>query len=146
MKVIFLKDVKNQGKKGEIKEVSDGYAINFLIKKGLAVKQTQTSLNKLNQEIENNKLEDERLTKEANHVKEKLSKITLEFTANGGKDDRMFGSISSKQIKEELDKKGFNISKKQIEMESINCFGYHNININLYKDVMAVVKVSIKKR
>lgn len=146
MKVIFLKDVKNQGKKGEIKEVSDGYAMNFLIKKGLAVKQTQTSLNKLNQEIENNKLEDERLTQEAKGIKNKLDKLTLEFTANGGKDERMFGSISSKQIKDELGKKGFNIDKKQIKMESINCFGFHNVKIELYKDVLAEVKVSIKKR
>lgn len=146
MKVIFLKDVKNQGKKGEIKEVSDGYAINFLIKKGLAVKQTQTSLNKLNLEIHNNKLEDERLTKEANTLKNKLDKLTLEFSANGGKDDRMFGSISSKQIKDELVKKGYDIDKKQIKMESINCFGYHNVNIELYKDVLATIKVSIKKR
>lgn len=146
MKVIFLKDVKNQGKKGEIKEVSDGYAINFLIKKGLAVKQTQTSLNKLNLEIHNNKLEDERLTKEANSLKSKLDKLTLEFSANGGKDDRMFGSISSKQIKDELIKKGYNVDKKQIKMESINCFGYHNVNIELYKDIVATIKVSIKKR
>ena len=146
MKVIFLKDVKNQGKKGEIKEVSDGYAMNFLIKKGLAVKQTQTSLNKLNQEISDNKKEDERLTKEAKELKTKLEKITLEFTANGGKDDRMFGSISSKQIKDELGKKVYNIDKKQIKMESINCFGFHNVNIELYKDVVALLKVSIKKR
>ena len=146
MKVIFLKDVKNQGKKGEIKEVSDGYAINFLIKKGLAVKETQTSLNKLNKEINDNKLEDERLRKEANILKDKLSKLTLEFMANGGKDERMFGSISSKQIKDELNKKDYNIDKKQIQMESINCFGFHNVNIELYKDIIATIKVSIKKR
>ncbi len=146
MKVIFLKDVKNQGKKGEIKEVSDGYAMNFLIKKGLAVKQTQTSLNKLNQEIDDNRQEDARLRKEAGILKTKLDKLTLEFLANGGKDDRMFGSISSKQIKDELNKKGFNIDKKQIQMESINCFGFHNVSIELYKDIVATVKVSIKKR
>lgn len=146
MKVIFLKDVKNQGKKGEIKEVSDGYAMNFLIKKGLAVKETQISLNKLNKEIYDNKLEDERLKKEANELKNKLDKLTLEFNANGGKDERMFGSISSKQIKDELVKKGYSIDKKQIQMESINCFGFHNVNIILYKDVVATIKVSIKKR
>lgn len=146
MRVIFLKDVKNQGRKGEIKEVSDGYAINFLIKKGLAVKETPTSLNKLNEEILNDKKEDERLKKNAQVLKKDLEVLTLEFFANGGKNDQMFGSISSKQIKDELSKKGYDIDKHQIKMESINCFGYHNVCIDLYKDISATIKVSIKKR
>ena len=68
MQVIFLKDLKGQGKKGEIKEVADGYAMNFLIKKGYAVKKTETSLNKLNIEKENNRLQDEKNTKEAKEI------------------------------------------------------------------------------
>lgn len=145
MKVIFLKDVKNQGKKGEIKEVSDGYAQNFLIKKGLAVKQTEGSMKKLNRELEDNKKLDEKLTKEAKELKSKLEKITLEFNANGNA-DRMFGSISSKQIKDELDKLGYKIDKKQINSESINSFGFHNVSLDLYKDIVATIKVSVKKR
>ena len=145
MKVIFLKDVKNQGKKGEIKEVSDGYAQNFLIKKGLAVKQTETSMKILNKELADNKKLDEKLTKEAKELKTKLDKLTLEFNANGNV-DRMFGSISSKQIKEELDKLGYKIDKKQISSESINSFGFHNVKINLYKDIEATIKVSVNKR
>lgn len=141
MQVIFLNDVKGQGKKGEIKEVSDGYAVNFLIKKGLAVKKTETSLNKLNKEQENAKELDLKLRKEATLLKEKLENITLEFKVKIGKDSRMFGSISTKQIKEELDKLGYNIDKKQIKTENINTLGIYNVEINLYKGINCLLKV-----
>ena len=145
MQVIFLKDLKGQGKKGDIKEVSDGYAINFLIKKGYAVKKTETSLNKLNVEKENNKKLDEKLEKEANDIKKKLENVTLTFKAKAGKMDKMFGSISTKQIKEQLDKLGFSFDKKQIESSMINSFGFHNVNINLYKDIIGIIKVEVRK-
>lgn len=146
MQVIFLKDLKGQGKKGEIKEVSDGYAMNFLIKKGYAIKKTSGSLNKLNEQIADDRKLDEKMRKEANEIQKKLSNITLTFEAKAGAMDKMFGSISSKQIKEELDKKGFSFDKKQIKMENINCFGFHNIEIVLYKEIIGTVRVEIKKR
>ena len=145
MQVIFLKDLRGQGKKGEIKDVSDGYAINFLIKKGYAVKKTETSLNKLNIEKENNKILDEKNVKEAYEMAKKLEKMVLSFSAKAGKDNRMFGSVSTKQIKEELDKKGFSFDKKQISMEPINSFGYHNVNINLYKNIVGTLKVEVRE-
>lgn len=145
MQVIFLKDLKGQGKKGEIKEVADGYAINFLIKKGYAVKKTETSLNKLNIEKENNRLLDEKNTKEAKEMAGKLSKLTITFTAKAGKTDKMFGSISNKQIKEELDKLGYHFDKKQITSENINSFGFHNVDINIYKNIVGTIKVEVRK-
>ncbi len=145
MQVIFLKDLRGQGKKGEIKEVSDGYAINFLIKKGIAIKKTAGSLNKLNEQNEEARLKDLELQKEANEDKKKLEKLNLVFTAKAGKMDKMFGSISSKQIKEELGRKGYDIDKKQIVMEPITSFGYHNISINLYKDIFAQLRIEVKK-
>lgn len=145
MQVIFLKDLRGQGKKGEIKEVADGYAINFLIKKGYAVKKTETSLNKLNTEKENNRLLDEKLTKEANETVKKLANVTITFTAKGGSGDRMFGSISSKQIKEELDKLGYSFDKKQIKNETINSFGYHDVEINIYKNIVGKIRVQVRK-
>lgn len=141
MKVIFLQDVKGQGKKGEIKEVSDGYAINFLIKKGYAIKQTEGSLNKLNEENEKNRELDLKKREEAKLMKEKLEKITLNFRVKSSKDSRMFGSISTKQIKEELQKQGFSIDKKQIESKTINSLGMHIITITLYKDIVCNLKV-----
>ena len=145
MQVIFLKDLKGQGKRGEIKDVADGYAMNFLIKKGYAVKKTEASLNKLNIEKENNRLLDEKNTKDAKELAEKLKKITVTFTAKAGKEDKMFGSISNKQIKEELDKLGYKFDKKQISSEVINSFGYHNVDINLYKNINGTIRVEVRK-
>ena len=145
MQVIFLKDLKGQGKKGEIKEVADGYAVNFLIKKGIAVKKTETSLNKLSIEKENNRLLDEKNTKEAKELSDKLKNVVITFTAKAGKEDKMFGSISSKQIKEELDRKGFHFDRKQIVSETINSFGFHNVDIELYKNIVGTIRVEVRK-
>lgn len=145
MQVIFLKDLRGQGKRGEIKDVADGYAKNFLIAKGYAVKKTETSLNKLNIEKEDEKKLDEQKTKEAKELVKKLEKVTLIFTAKAGKMDKMFGSISSKQVKEELEKIGYIFDKKQIAMEPINSFGYHDVDINLYKDIVGKIRVEVKK-
>ena len=145
MQVIFLKDLRGQGKRGEIKEVADGYAMNFLIKKGYAVKKTETSLNKLNIEKADAKKLDEKNTKEAKELVKKLSLVTLKFKAKAGAGDRMFGSISSKQIKEELEKLGYSFDKKQVVSENINSFGYHDVNINLYKDIVGKIRVFVEK-
>lgn len=145
MQVIFLKDLKGQGKKGEIKEVADGYAVNFLIKKGIAVKKTEASLNKLSIEKENNRLLDEKMSREAKELADKLKNVVITFTAKAGKEDKMFGSISSKQIKEELDKLGYHFDKKQIDSETINSFGFHNVDINLYKNINGTIRVEVRK-
>ena len=140
MQVIFLKDVKGQGKKDEIKEVSDGYAMNFLIKKGYAIKKTESSLGKLNKEIEHNKEIDSENRKKAHELKKKLESITVNFKVKSS-NDKMFGSVSTKQIKEELQKLGFDIDKKQIENQLINTLGIHIVKINLYKDITCNLKV-----
>ena len=121
MKVIFTKDLRGQGKKGDIKEVKDGYAKNFLIKNNYAVQLTESTLGKYNRECEEQRQNDAKLREEAKILKETLEKIELDFTVKTGKDDRVFGSISPKQIKDELEKKGYNIDKKQIEFD-------HNIS------------------
>ncbi len=141
MKVIFLKDLKGQGKKGEIKEVSDGYAMNFLIKKGYALKKTEGSMNKLKEEQEHDRELDVKNREEALKLKEKLEKVTLNFKVKSSKDGKMFGSISTKQIKEELLNLGYKIDKKQIENMMINSLGTHIVIVNLYKDISCNLKV-----
>ena len=118
MEVIFIKDLKNQGKKGQIKNVKDGYAENFLIRNGYAVKKTKENLLKLNQEQAKKAKEDEANKKNALELKEKLSKETLEFKVKTGEGDKVFGSISIKQIKEGLSEKGYKIEKSMIEPTS----------------------------
>ena len=146
MEVIFIKDLKNQGKKGQIKNVKDGYAENFLIRNGYAVKKTKENLLKLNQEQAKKAKEDEANKKNALELKEKLSKETLEFKVKTGEGDKVFGSISIKQIKEGLSEKGYKIEKSMIEpTSSISSLGFHNVNINLYPEITAVIKVHVIK-
>lgn len=146
MKVLFIKDLKGQGKKGEIKEVKDGYAENFLIRKGYAEKLTENTLNSYKKEKAFEKSEDERLTLEAKNKKEKLENLEITFKVKTGKDDKVFGSISPKQIKEELERLGYSIDKKDIAASSsLASLGYHDVKITLYKSVFAKIKIHITK-
>ena len=146
MKVIFLKDLKNQGKKDEIKEVKDGYAQNFLIAKGYAVKLTEETKKTLDRQLAKNKALNEQKREEAQEIKKKIEKETLSFKVKTGAADKVFGSISAKQIKEELLKKGYTIDKKQILLDdNLTTLGYHYVKIELYKEIIAKVKVSIIK-
>lgn len=144
MKVLFLKDLRGQGKKGETKEVKAGYANNFLIKNGYAVALNEQTLSKYNKEQEELKEEDQRLRKEALNQKNKLEKLELSFKVQVGKDSKVFGRISPKQIKEELEKKGFIIDKKQVQVQdSVSSLGYHDIIVNLYKEVNAKIRIKL---
>lgn len=146
MKVILLKDVKGQGKKYEIIEVSDGYATNFLINKKLAVKATESNIKKLNNVIQTRKLEENLLIGEMKNLKKELEKITLKFKVKTGTADKMFGQISAKQIKKELENKGYNIEKTKILLENpITSLGFHNVDIELHKEVKATIKVNVSK-
>ena len=146
MKVIFLKDLKNQGKKGQIKEVKDGYAENFLIKNGYASKLTGESFGNYKTEQKKLKEQDELNRKEAEKLKAELEKLTILFKVKTGEHDRVFGSVSPKQIKEELVKKGYKIDKKQIAMNNnLTSLGFHNVDVILYKDVTCKLKVQLVK-
>lgn len=146
MEVIFIKDLKNQGKKGQIKNVKDGYAENFLIKNGYAVRKTKENLSKLEHENLKKEKENQANKEEALKLKEKLAKETLEFTVKTGEGDKVFGSISVKQIKDALEKKGYKIEKNMIDIDgTIASLGFHDVKINLYQDVVATIKVHVIK-
>ena len=147
MKVILLQDVKNVGKKGQTIEVSDGYANNFLLPRRLGVNATKRSMEILDKQKEDARLLDERLRKEAEALKERLKTITLEFTVKSGKDGKLFGSVSSKQIIEAL-KKQYNITidkKKFVDKETVNTLGITILKNELYKGVVAEIKVHVSE-
>lgn len=144
MQVIFIKDLKNQGKKGEIKEVKDGYAQNFLIKNGYAVKKNDVNMSILNKQRKEKKELDDYNRKMALDMKNKIENEKISFVVKTGEGDKVFGSVSAKQIKDKLDK--YNISKNQIIIDTpLNSLGYHEVMIDLYKDIFAIVRIELKK-
>lgn len=146
MEVIFIKDLKNQGKKGQIKNVKDGYAQNFLIKNGYAVAKTKENLSKLEHEKAKKAEEDKNNKQVAEELKQKLEKVVLEFKVKTGEGDKVFGSISQKQIKDELQAQGFKIEKNQIDnSKQISSLGFHNVDITLYAGITATIKVHLVK-
>jgi large subunit ribosomal protein L9 len=145
MKVIFLQDVKGKGKKGEIKNVADGYAHNFLFKKNLAIEATPANLKAL----EAQKKKEAELAKQelenAKKLKEVLENTTVELKAKAGEGGRLFGSVTSKQIAEELNKTHkIKLDKRKIELDdAIRSLGYTNVPVKLHPDVTAVLKVHV---
>lgn len=147
MKVIFIKDLKGKGKKNDIKEVSDGYATNYLIKNGYAVKYSKTSNEILSKQIEQKNKEDMENRKKAAFIKKNLENENIVFYVSSGDNGRVFGSISNKQIYERINDLGYEINKKNIVVdESITSLGTHKIKIVLYKDIIANVEITLKQK
>ena len=146
MKIILLKDVKGQGKRHEIIDVKDGYGNNFLIKRGLGVLATEDSIKRLKSDVKTEQENEAALIAEAQKNKEKIESMVLEFPLKTGAQDRVFGSISQKQIAESLKEKGFNIDKKKIMIDvPIQSLGFHQVKIELHKKVIANLKIKTKK-
>ena len=146
MKVILLKDVKKQGKKDDIIEVSDGYGLNYLIKNGLAVAATKTSTKILSQELDLRKQEEEKLIEEMQAMRDKIIRENIAFKVKTGAMDKVFGNISSKQIAEYLNKMGYKVDKKQIQIDSpLDTLGTHNVTVELHKKVRFNIRVNLVK-
>lgn len=148
MKVIFLKDVKGKGKQGEIKNVADGYAHNFLLKNNYAIEATPANLKSLEAKKTKEKKEAAEELAEAKKLKEKIETLTVELKAKSGEGGRLFGSISSKQIAEELQSRhGIKIDKRKFEMnDAIRALGYTNIPVKLHTEVTATLKVHVTEQ
>ena len=145
MKVIFLTDVKKQAKKDEIKDVKDGYA-TYLINNHLAVAYSSGSVNVLNKQVKQRQDEEDARIEECNKIRKTLENKNIKFVVKTGDMDKVFGSISTKQISEELSKMGYDIDKKKIEITAdINTLGTHIVKINLHKKVSFNINVVLTK-
>jgi len=145
MKVIFLKDVKGKGKKGEVKNVADGYAHNFLIKQGLAIEANNANISSLDAQKKKEEKAAAQELAEAKKLKEVLDKTTVELTAKAGEGGRLFGSITTKQVAEELQKKhGIKIDKRKMELDdAIRTLGHTKVPVKLHHEVTATLTVSV---
>ena len=148
MKVILLKDVKNIGKKGDIVDVADGYASNFLLPRKLAVVSSSVNVNKLEETKTAEKEKQKELKKEAQKLAQDLKEKVVETQLNAGKDGKVFGSISMKQVAEELVKQhNIDIDRRKIKQTTpISALGYTDIEIELYKGVLGKIRVHVSEK
>ena len=145
MKVILLKDVRPQGKRGDIIEVSDGYARNVLIKKGDAMEATTANLAGWKQKMKHEADVAEQKRVDAVELKEKLEKLKVETVIKTGENGKVFGSVSSKEISEALKKQiAIDIEKKKFELaEPIKSLGVHEVKVKLHPTVTATLRVHV---
>ena len=145
MKVILLEDVKSVGKKGDLVELKDGYARNFILPKKLGVEATNQNLNTLKLQNQHKEKQAKQQFDEANALAAEIEGMTVKLEIKGGKDGKTFGSISSKEItKGVLEQYGREIDKKKIQLsDAIKTQGLHEVTVKLHPKVAAKLKVQV---
>lgn len=144
MKVVLLADVKGTGKKGEIKEVSDGFAQNFLIKTGKARKADNSAISENKIKKEANEFHKEMQKQDAMTLAKKINGTKVVVKIKCGENGKTFGSVTSKEIAEALNQKGFDIDKRKIELkEPLKTIGVYDVSAKLHPDVSAKFKIEI---
>jgi|SRR5690554_11689 len=145
MKIILLEPVKSLGNRGDIKEVASGYARNYLLPKKLAIQATPGNIKRLEQEKIKIKQKEIQEEAEARKLAAKIEGQVLQFSAKAGEGGRLFGSITGKEICEELHKKtGIEVDKKKLELpEPVKSTGRHEVTVQLYHGVTASFVVEV---
>lgn len=145
MKVILMQDIKSVGKKGQIIDASDGYARNYLLPKKLAVVADATNLNELKTKQDANKYKRDMTMANAKELSEKMKNYEITFKIKAGENGKTFGSVTAKDIANELNKKYFvEVDKKKVCLDdAIKTLGVYNIEIKLFEGISGVLKVNI---
>ncbi len=148
MKVILIQDVKNVGKKDQVVEVSEGYANNFLIKKGLAIVQNKANLNDLNRQKEESKKLDILKREEAVELKNKLMNIVVVFKTQAGLEGRLHNAITSKMLEDELNNiYNIKVDKKNFKnFMPIKALGKATVDVILYKDIIGKINIEVVEK
>jgi large subunit ribosomal protein L9 len=144
MKVIFLQDVKGQAKKGQIKEVSEGYARNYLLPKGLVSAANDANMKQLDHQHKAEEKRKDQEQEKAQALANKIEAMTIEIKAKAGEGGRLFGSITSKQIAEELAAKKIKVDKRKISLDDpIRVLGVTQVPVKLHQHVSGMIKVHV---
>lgn len=148
MKVILLKDLKGTGKKGEVVNVSDGYARNFLFPKGVAKEATDGNVKVLKEQKTAQKIKEDQQLEEAKELAVKMGELIVTLFSKAGEGGRLFGSVTSKDIAEALNKKhGIKVDKRKILLdEPIKVLGATNVKIKVHPEVTAQIKVQVNEK
>lgn len=147
MKVILLKDVKGSGKAGDVVNVSDGYAVNYLFRQGLAQPATAQNLSALEAKRANELYKKEVALKEAKELAGKLEAVTLGLTVSVGANGKLFGALSSQSIADALEKAGLSVDKKKIALDQpIKQVGNYKVTVKLHPEVSAKVNVCVSAK
>lgn len=145
MQVILNQDVKGQGKKGQMINVSDGYARNFLLPRGLAKEATKSNINDMKGKAESLEYKIKVETEEAKAIAEKMKDIEVVITAKAGENGKLFGSITSKDVSEALiSQHHIKIDKKKFVMNDIKTLGVTEVTVKLYTGINGTLKVNVK--
>jgi len=147
MEVILRQDVDRLGKVGAVVKVKDGFALNFLIPRGLAVSLTTVNLKKLEAEKQRKASQLEKAKKEAEAIKEKLSALSLTMPVLAQPDDKLYGSIAAQDIASALKEEGFDIDKSLIAIEEpIKALGIYEVPVNLHPEISTKIKIWVVKK
>lgn len=144
MKVILLQDVKGTGKKDDIVNVSDGYGRNFLLPRKLAVEATAQAMNDIKNRERAKEYHIEEEKKAARAIAQKLEGITVKIKAKAGTSGKLFGSVTSKEVAEEISRvAGVDIDKRKVNMDDIKSFGTYSCEVKLYQGISAKLYISV---
>ncbi|MDD5643989.1 MAG: 50S ribosomal protein L9 [bacterium] len=147
MKVILSESVDKLGKIGDVVNVAPGYARNYLFPKKLAVSATDTNIQSLKKKAEKEKKKEEQNVQDAKDIAAKLSEVSCTISMEAGEEDKLFGSVTTADIAKLLKDEGFEIDKKQIEIDiPIKKLGVYNIVVNIYRDAKATFKLWVVKK
>ena len=145
MKLILTQDVKGQGKKGELIDVSDGYARNFLLPKKLAIEANAKNMTELKNAETSKRIQDEKERAKANAIAEKLTASVVKLQRSGA-EDKMYGSVTSKEVAEALKEQfGIEIDKRKLQMDQIKTYGTYEIPVKLYAEISGKVNLVVCK-
>jgi len=147
MKIILKENIEKLGDKNEIVDVKDGYARNYLFPKNLALKATKSNVNVIKELDRVKEKKEKSVIKTAQKLADKLKNISITVSTEAGEDEKIFGSVTTQQVAELLDEKGFKIDKHQIIIETpIKNLGVFNIPIKIHKEITAEVKLWVVKK